>query len=111
MFLIPQKILYYTLPGGRKPFYDWFFSLDSTSADIVWERLEKVKIGYFGDHTNLGDGLFELRIHFGPGYRIYFGRDGMKIVLLLSGGNKTTQNRDIKRAKIFLKNYENDQKK
>ncbi len=70
MFLIPQQIFYYTSRNQKIPFKEWIDDLDSTIKDLIHERLEKVKVGYFGDYKNLGDGVFELRIHFGPGYRI-----------------------------------------
>ena len=110
MFLIPQKILIYKLPSGRMPFSAWFNSLDSCLADIVSERLEKLERGYFGDFKNLGEGVYELRIHFSCGYRIYFSRDKTKIILLLCGGEKNSQKRDIKKAKIFWEDYKNAQK-
>jgi putative addiction module killer protein len=111
MFLIPKKISYYILPNGRAPFSDWFHTIDSMAADIVHDRLERVKEGYYGDYKNLGEGVLELRVHFGPGYRIYFGIDGLEMVLLLCGGDKSSQSKDIRRAKILLKDYRNAKKK
>jgi putative addiction module killer protein len=86
-------------------------ALDPFTKELVHDRLEIAKTGYFGDYKNLGDGVFELRIHFGCGYRIYFGKDGMGIVLLLCGGEKNTQDKDIKKAKFFWEDYKNAQKK
>jgi putative addiction module killer protein len=65
----------------------------------VLARLARLRSGSLGDWKALGGGVFELRIDYGPGYRLYFGRDGSKIVILLAGGTKETQSRDIKRAK------------
>jgi putative addiction module killer protein len=111
MYFIPKKLFYYTLPSGRIPFYDWFYSLDAVDADTINDRLEKVETGYLGDYKNLGEGVFELRIHLNPGYRIYFGIDGLEMVLLLCGGNKSTQEKDIKKAKTFWGDYKNAKRK
>ena len=110
MFLIPRKISYYTSRNLKMPFKEWLDGLDSTIKDLIYERLEKVKIGYFGDYKNLGDGVFELRIHFGPGYRIYYGISGRDIILLLCGGDKDGQNKDIKKAKFLWEDYQNAKK-
>ena len=74
MFFIPQKISYFLNKKGEAPFIDWFESLDHSAEQIVRPRLERVKSGNFGDYKNLGEGLFELRIHSGVGFRIYFAR-------------------------------------
>jgi putative addiction module killer protein len=63
---------------------------------------------HFGDHTPVGDGVSELRMFFGPSYRIYYGEDNETIVLLLCGGDKNTQSKDIKKAKHYWKDYKND---
>ncbi len=68
-------------------------------------RLDRVRLGNFGDHKALGEGLFELRIHGGSGYRIYFATDREAIVLLLCGGGKNTQKRDIAKAKRYWRDY------
>jgi putative addiction module killer protein len=68
-------------------------------------RLERVELGNLGDHRGIGEGVFELRIDFGPGYRIYFGLDGSELVVLLIGGTKKTQQRDIDTAKHYWRNY------
>lgn len=108
--LTPQDIRFYVTKNGKKPFYEWFFKLDSKSACIVYDRIERVKCGHFGDHRNLGDGVFELRIHFSPGYRVYFGKHNQRIILLLCAGDKNTQNRDIKKAKEYWEKYQNEHK-
>jgi putative addiction module killer protein len=64
-----------------------------------------VRLGNIGDSPSVGDGVFELRVDYGPGYRIYFGHEGKRIILLLLGGDKTTQERDIVQAKKFLNDY------
>lgn len=107
--LTPQDIRYYITQNGKKPFYDWFFDLDSKTASIVYERLERIKTGYFGDYKNLGHGVFELRIHIGPGYRVYFGKRNREIILLLCAGDKNTQMKDIKKAKNYWEDCINDE--
>ena len=67
-------------------------------------RLKRVKNGNFGDHRSVGDGVVELRIDFGPGYRIYLGQDGDRVILLC-GGTKRSQEEDIKTAKKYWKDY------
>lgn len=68
-------------------------------------RLARLRLGNFGDSKNLGYGVYELRIHYGPGYRIYYGLEGKTIVLLLCGGDKGSQKRDIKKAMAFWKAF------
>lgn len=110
MILMPHKFYYYTTKKGESPFIKWFESLDHSTEQVVRKRLERVKLGNLGDYKNLGEGIFELRIHCGAGYRIYFGREGGEIILLLCGGDKGSQGLDIKRAKTFWENYKNENK-
>ncbi|MFC1712738.1 type II toxin-antitoxin system RelE/ParE family toxin [Candidatus Poribacteria bacterium] len=85
---------------GREPFTQWLYSIkDTRTRARVDNRLERLRVGNFGDFRSLGSGLFELRLHFGPGYRIYYGRTGDEIVVLLAGGDKSSQTRDIQRAR------------
>jgi putative addiction module killer protein len=74
---------------------------DKMAQARIRVRLQQVRSGNFGDRASVGSGVLELRIHIGPGYRVYFGRQGQLIVILLCGGNKSTQATDIKRAKAF----------
>lgn len=71
----------------------------------VFARLERVKLGLLGDCKAVGDGVSELRIDFGPGYRVYFGQDGATLVILLAGGSKATQRKDIAAAKRRWREY------
>jgi putative addiction module killer protein len=71
----------------------------------VMTRLERVEMGNLGDHHGVGEGVFELRIDVGPGYRVYFGKDGERLVILLIAGTKKTQRRDIETAKQFWRDY------
>ena len=72
--------------------------------NILW-RIERMRNGNFGDSKSVGDGVFELRINVGKGYRVYFTNDGKEIVILLIGGDKSTQENDIKKAKNMAKDF------
>lgn len=111
MNITPRKILYYVSRNQKMPFIEWVKNLEQETKNIIYDRLEIIKKGYFGDYKNLGEGLFELRIHFSCGYRIYFGLDGTELVILVHGGNKGDQKRDIKKAKFFWEDYKNAKKK
>lgn len=84
---------------------------DSKARAIVRARLNRIELGNFGDCKSVGDGVFEFRISYGPGYRVYFGRVGEIIVVLLCGGDKGTQKHDIVNAKNFWKEYKDASKK
>lgn len=80
-------------------FSDWLRRLKDAKAKArIAARIERMKFGNLGDCKSLGGGLTEMRVDFGPGYRVYFARQGGAIVLLLCGGDKRTQQRDIRRA-------------
>ena len=80
-------------------FDDWFASLkDMQAIRRVQARIDRAEDGNFGDCEPVGEGVSEMRIHYGPGYRVYFVKRGMEIVILLAGGNKSTQSKDIKTA-------------
>ena len=82
--------------GGAIPFSEWLASLkDSRAVGIVRARLNRIRLGNFGDCKSVGGGVEELRIDFGPGYRVYNGREGAWVVVLLCGGSKRSQVRDI----------------
>ncbi|MGH9721330.1 MAG: type II toxin-antitoxin system RelE/ParE family toxin [Bryobacteraceae bacterium] len=90
--------------GDHEPFRHWLRNLkDRRSAGIILARIDRVSLGNFGDCESVGDGVYELRIHFGPGYRVYFGRQGNALVVLLCGGSKRTQIRDVATAKQYWK--------
>src|SRR5438552_387547 len=85
--------------GKSTPFSEWLASIrDARAVGIVRARLNRVRLGNFGDCKSVGGGVEELRIDFGPGYRIYYGRQGSLLVVLLCGGDKSTQARDIRTA-------------
>jgi len=94
--------------GGSTPFLKWLASLkDGRAVAIVRARLNRIRLGNFGDCKSVGGGVEEVRIDFGPGYRIYFGRRGYLVVVLLCGGDKRTQARDIQAAQQYWKEYLN----
>ncbi len=85
---------------------DWLDSLDAGTVVRVHARLDRIKLGNFGDFKNLGESLYELRFFFGAGYRIYYTFRGDELILLLVGGDKSTQKRDIKLARQLLDELE-----
>jgi len=101
------KTVVYTTSAGDQPFSDWYWKLDNETYAIVTRRLKRVELGNFGDCKLLKqtDGVWELRIDYGPGYRIYFGRQGNEIVVLLVGGDKGSQTRDIAKAQKYWINH------
>lgn len=91
---------------GNEPFTNWLESIkDRVTQARIRQRLRRIELGNLGDHRSVGDGVFELRLHFGPGYRVYYGQVGDEIILLLAGGAKSTQPRDIQRAKQYWYDY------
>jgi putative addiction module killer protein len=102
----PQAIRVYETKGGTRPFDAWLRKLrDSRARQRVRTRINRLRLGNFGDYQVVGDGVCELRIDCGPGYRVYYGRDGAEIVILLIGGDKRTQDRDIETAKEYWADY------
>lgn len=86
-------------------FRDWLDGLrDQIARKRIGQRIARLQIGLFGDSKPVGDKVFELRIDHGPGYRVYFAQEGSRIVVLLCGGDKSTQSRDIERAKEMAAN-------
>jgi putative addiction module killer protein len=87
------------LENGRVPFDDWYRSLlDKRMRAAADVRLARVRLGNFGNHRHVGEGVSELKIDIGPGLRVYYGEQGGRMVLLLGGGDKSTQQRDINAA-------------
>lgn len=106
------EIEIYQTFSGKRPFESWFEDIREilTRAKIL-TRLDRLKLGNFGDCKAIGDGVSELRIHYGPGIRIYYSKIGNKVVLLLCGGDKRSQAKDINKAKEYLKDYYSREKK
>jgi putative addiction module killer protein len=100
------ELRYYQTSAGERPFVEWLGSLkDRQARTRIEARLAKVAAGTLGDVEPVGAGVLELKIDWGPGYRVYFARIGQIIVLLLCGGDKRTQQRDINRAKAYFEDY------
>ena len=92
--------------GHSNPFSEWLTSLrDARAVGVVRARLNRIRLGNFGDCKSVGGGVEELRIDFGPGYRVYYGREGALVVVLLCGGSKKSQARDIVTAQRHWKEY------
>ena len=103
---VAREIRLYRTPAGPVPFTDWFEGLrDATTQQRIDARLARVRLGNIGDCKAVGGGVSELRLNFGPGYRVYFGQDGQTIVVLLCGGDKSTQARDLKQAQKYWAGY------
>lgn len=100
----------YETDDGTSPFGRWFDELDAQAAAKVTIALTRLEQGNTSHVKGVGSGVFELKIDFGPGYRVYFGKDGAEIVILLGGGSKTKQQRDIEAAQGCWQNYK-DRKK
>ena len=93
---------------GAAPFTAWLAELkDLRAAGIIRARLNRIRLANFGDCRSVGEGVYELRIDFGPGYRVYFGREGSVVVVLLCAGVKRTQTRDIATAQRYWREYSN----
>ena len=98
----PREIQTYETLEDRSPFEEWLDALrDIQGKAKIKARLQRLAFGNLGDCKSVGDGVSELRIDCGPGYRVYFAEKGSTIVLLLCGGDKSTQERDIRKAKAY----------
>jgi putative addiction module killer protein len=105
----PREIELYVSPKGKIPFSEWMASVkDSRLKTEVRNRLDRVLLGNFGDHKSVGDDVYELRIKYGAGYRIYYAEIEGKIVVLLCAGDKSTQVEDIKTAKAYWQDYKGE---
>ncbi|HTL72696.1 MAG TPA: type II toxin-antitoxin system RelE/ParE family toxin [bacterium] len=96
--------------SGRSRFADWFDSLDAITAARVDKYIRRLEAGNFGAAKILQEGVSELKLDFGPGYRVYFGRDGTTIIILLGGGSKRRQSADIAAAVERWKRYKQSKK-
>lgn len=102
----PRELRVYETLSGTAPFDDWLDGLrDAKSRARIQVRVDRIEKGNLGDCEPVGEGVSELRIDFGPGYRVYFAEEGLKVILLLIGGDKSTQAKDIKTAKRYLQQY------
>ncbi len=102
----PIEILEYLTQDGQNPFREWLEGLrDRQARAKIRVRLNRIRLGNFGDCKSVGRGVSELRIPYGPGYRVYLGRKGNTVVILLHGGVKKTQSADIDLARAYWRDY------
>jgi putative addiction module killer protein len=103
---MPKELRIYETVDGKRPFDEWLDDMrDRATLARIASRLNRVALGNLGDAKSVGSGVSELRLAFGSGYRIYFAQDGDRIILLLCGGDKGSQDRDIRTAKTYLEHY------
>lgn len=102
----PKAVLHYQRTDETFPFREWVATLkDAKVKAAIANRIDRVSLGSTGHTNDVGSGVQELKIDLGPGYRVYFGNDGKQIVILLCGGDKSTQTADIQKAKAFWADY------
>ena len=99
------EIRYYVAPDGAEPFAEWFADLEAVARAKVTRAIARMEQGNLSNVKSVGGGVLEYRIDFGPGYRVYFGRDGETLVILLTGGTKKRQQRDIAAAHGHWQQY------
>lgn len=105
------EIRRYKSAAGGEPFTEWLSDLPDRQARArILARLERLEAGNFGDAKFLRDGVSELRIDWGPGYRVYYGREGRTVIVLLCGGDKRKQDADIRKAVELWQEYERQRK-
>lgn len=100
---IKQRLIeYYQTASGKVPARDWLSSLkDKVTQAILYKRIRQAGLGQFGKTRSVGEGVSELKIDYGPGYRVYYGIQNDELILLLMAGNKRTQSSDIKKAHAY----------
>lgn len=104
-----RRVRQYITRSGLIPYRLWLSSLkDVRTRARIQSRILRIESGNFGDCCSVGHGVYELRLDFGSGYRVYFGMDGNALILLLIGGDKSSQRRDIKKARFFWMEYLED---
>jgi putative addiction module killer protein len=104
------EVVRYQREDGTEPYTQWYRNLrNGTAKTSIAKELRRAEVGNFGDCKPIGEGVSELRIDTGPGYRVYFGLRGPVMVILLCGGDKSSQDRDIARAKTFWADWKRRQ--
>jgi putative addiction module killer protein len=92
----------YQTPSGREPFTEWMDSLrDGLGRSAILARITRARLDNLGDHKSVGQGVIEMRVKVGPGYRVYLGLHGQELIVLLSGGDKSSQSKDIALAREY----------
>jgi putative addiction module killer protein len=105
------EIRYYVTSGGGQPFATWFADLGAMARAKVTRAIARLEQSNFSNVKSIGEGVFEYRIDFGPGYRVYFGQDGPTLVILLTGGTKKRQQRDINAAHTYWQDYKQNKRR
>jgi putative addiction module killer protein len=105
------EIRYYVASDGQQPFATWFADLEAVARAKVTRAISRLEQGNFSNVKSIGEGVFEYRIDFGPGYRVYFGQHGPTLVILLTGGTKKRQQRDIDEAHTYWQDYKRSKRK
>ena len=101
------EIRHYITPAGRDVYAEWRQHLRDVTAQIAIDRrVNRVADGNFGDHKHISDGVYELRIDMGPGFRVYYAIEGRQVVLLITGGDKSTQRKDIEKACAYWADWQ-----
>lgn len=103
-------VVHYVGHDGEDYFDRWMRRQSSDARARIQTRIDRIELGNLGDYKSVGKGVLELRIHFGPGYRVYFGRDGEALVILLGGGTKRRQGRDIEVAQLRWDAYQQEKR-
>jgi putative addiction module killer protein len=102
----PWIVEVYTTQDRQEPFTEWLNALrDTQTTNRILLRIRRIALGNLGDHKFIADGIFELRMKFGSGYRVYFGKVENRVILLLCGGDKSSQDADIQRALAYWADY------
>jgi putative addiction module killer protein len=110
VLVTPKEMVAFRARDGGVPFEDWLDELnDKRAVARVLAQLARVRQGNLGDCKSVGEGVSELRVDYGPGYRIYFGQQGKTLVVLLCGGDKRTQDRDIRLAKQYWREFKTNE--
>lgn len=100
-----KEVIVYHTREGREPFREWLNHLGNEILEShIWARTHRIRQGNYGDHKRF-HGIIELRFHFGKGYRVYCGEEGDKLVILLVGGDKSSQDKDIKQALEYWRDH------
>lgn len=101
------QVFYYQTVEGKRPVEEWLAELraDKSARAAIQVRIDRIERGLLGDWKSVGGGVHEQRVDYGPGYRIYFGRDGQTVIVMLCGGCKSAQGRDIRLAKQYWRDY------
>jgi len=112
MDAIEREVRLYRTVEGRIPFLDWIEALrDERAKQKIQARIARIRLGNLGNTRPVGEGVQELKIDYGPGYRVYFAQHGARILIILCGGDKSTQAADIKAAKDFWNQFKKEQRR